>query len=312
MLWGHLEETLLLNKFFFPIVDTCLSCEDIAQQSVRWCTDGEFLVIFLRPVFSASGVQHVSDLHSKIALRPHHGGHNKREDYQKCSVLCCAPQLWVETYQCWICKLATTDDYILLYTLLSKFLNPCKWITMSSVLWHCWLGVRKSMRPVKKLNYNMLLWLSVWRKVQIICIRSSWCHCHPIISCSVKIQIDFTILVPAYPGCRGKYAVKQVSGESFESRSAFDKSCGPGRECLGTPLTHSGRWHGVLEQPCVYRSQCRCREVERLSLGEVAARIAWCCGLLSAYIPRYTLPPLGLYSTSVQKLLWSSGADGDG
>jgi len=77
------------------------------------------------------------------------GGHNKREDYQKCSVLCCAPQLWVETYQCWICKLATTDDYILLYTLLSKLLNPCKWITMSSVLWHCWLGVRKSMRPVK-------------------------------------------------------------------------------------------------------------------------------------------------------------------
>jgi len=27
---------------------------------------------FLRPVFSASGVQHVSDLHLKFALRPHH------------------------------------------------------------------------------------------------------------------------------------------------------------------------------------------------------------------------------------------------
>jgi len=27
---------------------------------------------FLRPVFSASRVQHVSDLHSKFALRPHH------------------------------------------------------------------------------------------------------------------------------------------------------------------------------------------------------------------------------------------------
>jgi len=26
----------------------------------------------LRPVFSASRVQHVSDLHSKFALRPHH------------------------------------------------------------------------------------------------------------------------------------------------------------------------------------------------------------------------------------------------
>jgi len=32
ILWGHMEEILLLNKFF-PIVDTCLSCEDIARQS---------------------------------------------------------------------------------------------------------------------------------------------------------------------------------------------------------------------------------------------------------------------------------------
>jgi len=28
----HVEELLMLNKFF-PIVDTCLSCEDIARQS---------------------------------------------------------------------------------------------------------------------------------------------------------------------------------------------------------------------------------------------------------------------------------------
>jgi len=27
---------------------------------------------FLRPVFSTSRVQHISDLHSKFALRPHH------------------------------------------------------------------------------------------------------------------------------------------------------------------------------------------------------------------------------------------------
>ena len=25
----------------------------------------------------------------------------------------------------------------------------------------------------------MLVWLSVWSKVQIVCIGSSWCHCHP-------------------------------------------------------------------------------------------------------------------------------------
>ena len=32
ILWGHVGDMLLLNKFF-PIVDTCLSCEDIARQS---------------------------------------------------------------------------------------------------------------------------------------------------------------------------------------------------------------------------------------------------------------------------------------
>ena len=32
ILWAHVEEILLLNKFF-PIVDTCLNCEDIARQA---------------------------------------------------------------------------------------------------------------------------------------------------------------------------------------------------------------------------------------------------------------------------------------
>jgi len=35
---------------------------------VRWCQNGDFL----RAVFSASRVQHISDMHSKFALRPHH------------------------------------------------------------------------------------------------------------------------------------------------------------------------------------------------------------------------------------------------
>jgi len=41
----------------------------------------------------------------------------------------------------------------------------------------------------KKFSDEMLAWLSVFRKVQMICICSSWCHCHPIISCFIKIQI---------------------------------------------------------------------------------------------------------------------------
>ena len=57
---------------FFPIVDTCLSCEDIARQSCVMVPRWRFLATFLHPVFSASRAEHVSDLHSKFALRPHH------------------------------------------------------------------------------------------------------------------------------------------------------------------------------------------------------------------------------------------------
>ena len=68
ILWGHLEDILLLNNFF-PIVDICLGCEkDVARQSCamvpRWR--------FLAPAFPASRVPHISDMHSKFALRPHH------------------------------------------------------------------------------------------------------------------------------------------------------------------------------------------------------------------------------------------------
>ena len=37
---------------------------------------------------------------------------------------------------------------------------------LPSLLWHCWLGIRKSIRPVK-LSDEMLMWLRVWREVQI-------------------------------------------------------------------------------------------------------------------------------------------------
>jgi len=42
------------------------------------------------------------------------------------------------------------------------------------VMW-CWWG-----HPAfKKLIAGVLAWLSVWSEVQIVCIWSSWCHCHP-------------------------------------------------------------------------------------------------------------------------------------
>jgi len=71
ILWGHVEEILMLNKFF-PIVDMCLNCEDTARQICAMVPRWRFFDDFLRPVFAACRVQQVSDLHPKFALRPHH------------------------------------------------------------------------------------------------------------------------------------------------------------------------------------------------------------------------------------------------
>ena len=76
ILWGYVEEILLL-KFFFQIVDTCRSCEDIARQSCAMMPRWRFLATFfvsLCPAFAVSREQHISDLHSKFALRPHRCG----------------------------------------------------------------------------------------------------------------------------------------------------------------------------------------------------------------------------------------------
>jgi len=46
---------------------------------------------------------------------------------------------------------------------------------LASPLWHCWLGIRKSIRPVK-MSDEVLSWLSLWSEVQMVqmvCIWSS-------------------------------------------------------------------------------------------------------------------------------------------
>ena len=72
ILWGHLLLIIMLLNKFLPIVDMCLSCEDIAEQSCAMVPRWRFLATFLRPPLSASRVQQVSDLHLKFAVRPHH------------------------------------------------------------------------------------------------------------------------------------------------------------------------------------------------------------------------------------------------
>ena len=57
----------MFNNFFR--LSTHASAAKIQPDKiVRLFQNGDFL----RPVFSASRVQHISDMHSKFALRPHH------------------------------------------------------------------------------------------------------------------------------------------------------------------------------------------------------------------------------------------------
>jgi len=68
ILWAHVEEVFLFNKFFFRSLIHAFIAKIQPDKTVHWCRDGNFL----HPVFSASRVQYISDLHSKFALRPHH------------------------------------------------------------------------------------------------------------------------------------------------------------------------------------------------------------------------------------------------
>jgi len=79
---------------------------------------------------------------------------------------------------------------------------------LPSVLWRCWLGSRKGIRPVKT---------EWWGAGVDICLeRDAVLHMAKLmplpltVSCFSKIQIGFTFLVPAHPGSPGKRDVKRV------------------------------------------------------------------------------------------------------
>ena len=77
-----------------------------------------------------------------------------------------------------------------------------------SVLWCCWLGGRKDIRPVK--NWAVGCWRGYLSGARC---RLAYAQLMPLpltVSCFSKIQIGFIFLVPAHPGSPGKRAVKLV------------------------------------------------------------------------------------------------------
>jgi len=133
---------------------------------------------------------------------------------------CSTAQFWVTGH--WSVQLSVIEkcrtDSILTHTHTHLEHNYCILLlriiillllhNVPSVLWRCWLGGRKGIRPVK----NWVVGAGV-----VICLeRGADLHMAqrmplPLtVSCFIKIQIGVTFLVPAHPGSPGKRAVKQL------------------------------------------------------------------------------------------------------
>jgi len=72
---------------------------------------------------------------------------------------------------------------------------------MPSVLWCCWLGGRKGIRPVET---------EWWGVGSVICLEQGANDLHMIQLMPLPPH-HLLFLMPAYPGCHGKEAIKQVS-----------------------------------------------------------------------------------------------------
>ena len=117
--------------------------------------------------------------------------------YRPSSWTCCSQRIW---YWSWS---ASWGDLLNSLALLAALLNvmlyqgasysSCSFLSAdnSPQCLQCvdtvgWVAGRASI--LKKLSDEVLVWLSVCSEVQMIYIWSSWCYCHPIISCCSKIQ----------------------------------------------------------------------------------------------------------------------------
>jgi len=89
------------------------------------------------------------------------------------------------------------------------------------------VGRQEEHLACRKLSDEVLAWLSVCSKVQMIYIWSIWCHCHPITSCFIKIQIGSTFLLPAYPGYPGKEVSVCLFRTHLSEKGLYGKSDNP-------------------------------------------------------------------------------------
>ena len=64
---------------------------------------------------------------------------------------------------------------------MTQWHNGSMTIFQVNLVWCCWLGITQSIQPVK--NWVMRCWRGYLSGVRCKWFVSSWCYCHPIISC---------------------------------------------------------------------------------------------------------------------------------
>ena len=92
---------------------------------------------------------------------------------------------------------------------------------MPSVLWRCWLGGRKGIRPVK--NWVVGCWCGICLEQGADLHMAQLMPLPLTVSCFSKIQIGFTFLVPAHLGSSGKRAVKRVWCADLSKNKRWNK-----------------------------------------------------------------------------------------
>jgi len=83
---------------------------------------------------------------------------------------------------------------------------PVKQDVLPSALWHCCLGGRKGIRPVKNTGFGGGgHWL-----VRMECRPAGWLVCLPLLIFPCTIKSRSSLLAPAQPGGPGKRAIKRL------------------------------------------------------------------------------------------------------
>jgi len=116
----------------------------------------------------------------------------------------------IQWLSCWVAVRSSEVDHSVTMSL-SAHLHPSRDMAFSALT--LLVGRQEGHPACKKMNAGVLAWLSVWGEVQI-CIWPSWCHHNSLSLAPVNpdwfYQNGSAFLMPAYPGCPGIKAIKQM------------------------------------------------------------------------------------------------------